>query len=152
MRPPCWRVPAAVRTRGARPDVANGDPGVRLIEPQPESNLPYFDAIVSSSSETALTALPLFHIYGSEELSVLAPSVVELAPKLYVMLHAEEARERALADGDTVAVKIDGTSIIAPLRTSESMACGVLGLPAGIPGAPYLNLPASAEIVRSAAP
>ncbi len=128
-----------------------GDPGVRLIEPQPETNMPYFDAIVSSSPETALTALPLFHIYGSEELSVLAPSVAELSPRLYVMLHAEEARERALADGDAVAVTIDGTSIIAPLRTSATMARGVVGVPSGLPGAPYLHLPASAEIAPGAA-
>ena len=36
--------------------------------------------------------LPLYHIFGSEELSLSAPGVAELAPKPYVALNAEDAK------------------------------------------------------------
>lgn len=130
-----------------------GDPGVRLIEPQADSAVPYFQAIeIKGSHGAPLTALPQFHIHGSEELSASSPAVAELSPKPYAMLHSDDASARGLSEGDAVTVKVNGQEIATTLRTNGTMARGIVCLPAGLKDLPYIELPAAAEISRSAAP
>ncbi len=61
-----------------------GDPGVRLIEPSLELGWQYYSAVpaVFRPQPDEWLLVPIFHIFGSEELSRHAQSIAQLAPLL----------------------------------------------------------------------
>jgi NADH-quinone oxidoreductase subunit G len=111
-----------------------GAPGLRLIEPAGEGRPAYFAAVppVFEAREGALLAVPLYHIFGSEELSVLAPGIAELAPQPYLALNPADAEALGVADGDALTGAGDGPPVAA--RLLPSLPRGIVGVPAGVPG------------------
>jgi NADH-quinone oxidoreductase subunit G len=77
--------------------------------------------------------VPRAAIYGSEELSRLAPAVASLILPPEVRLHPEEAAARSLADGDSVRLQVDGREYALPIRLDDGVAHGVAVVPAGYP-------------------
>ncbi|MBI2893342.1 MAG: NADH-quinone oxidoreductase subunit NuoG [Deltaproteobacteria bacterium] len=113
-----------------------GDPGVRLLEPIEGAPPAYFSPPrVDSLPEPppdSLLVVALHHVFGSEELSALAPGVAELAPKPYVALGEEEALERGVSEREEVDLSIDGGPILTlPVRIRPGLPRGAVGLPAG---------------------
>lgn len=127
-----------------------GDPGRRLIEPAEEKNWAYFAEVPGEFEirRDRWFAVPLYHIFGSEELSA-ASGAAELAPAPYVALNSEDAREIGFADGRVVRVLADSRAWVLPLKYMASIPRGLAGLPAGLPGAPVLDLPAWIGIAPS---
>ena len=121
-----------------------GDPGQRLIEPAAAGNLRYFgEAPRAFEPQTDRWLLvPLYHIFGSEELSILTPGVEELAPQPYLALSAEDAGRLGMAEGDAMTVEVGQMALRLPVRIVPGMATGIAGLPVGLPGLPHLALPA----------
>ena len=120
-----------------------GDPGVRLFEGGGTSagaELP------SRSPSTApepgdFLIVPVYHIFGSEELSRLSPAVAQLAPEPYVALNPEDASAigpNAVVFGHRVPVKPD-----------PSLVRGVAGAPYGIPPFAGIELPQRSRIERA---
>jgi NADH-quinone oxidoreductase subunit G len=70
-----------------------GDPGVRLIEPQTGTTVSYFDNVPRAfePSDGRWLVAPLYHIFGSEELSVLAHGIAQLVPAPYLAIHPDDA-------------------------------------------------------------
>ena len=70
-----------------------GDPGVRLIEPSQESRGSTSPAIPPQFKARAgeWLLVPIFHIFGSEELSRHAHGIAQLLPRPYVALNPVEA-------------------------------------------------------------
>jgi NADH-quinone oxidoreductase subunit G len=98
-----------------------GDPGKRLIEPR-SARRPFENALQPFARRERLWLfVPIHHIFGSEELSALAPAIAELAPKPYVALHPEEA------PGEEVTVNIDQVTLRLPVRHMD-VPRGVAGL------------------------
>ncbi|MFW6097314.1 MAG: molybdopterin-dependent oxidoreductase, partial [Chloroflexota bacterium] len=120
-----------------------GDPGVRLIEPTEDAAHSYFGPAPESFSarEGQLLLTPLYHIYGSEELSPLTPAVAELSATPYVALNSAEAERLQLAEGDLVSVELGAETMTLPLHINPSLPAGVAGLPVGLPEMPYVKLP-----------
>ncbi len=110
-----------------------GDPGVRLLEGCNE--LEYFSqvpaAFVASGS---LRALPLYHLFGSEEMSVRALPVKERIPEAYVAIAAADAVRLGLESGRKASVKIGDDLLELKVRVSDSLPVGTLGLPVGVSG------------------
>ena len=54
-----------------------GDPGVRLIEPAPQASSTYFARVPKAfaPSRDDWLLVPLYHIFGSEELSLSSPGI-----------------------------------------------------------------------------
>jgi NADH-quinone oxidoreductase subunit G len=121
-----------------------GNPGVRLIDPAPQSQGTYFGEVPSafapSSDEWML--VPLYHIFGSEELSVLAPAVAELAPKPYVALNGEDAKSVGVEAGEQITIKVDGATYTLPAKIKTELPRGIAGLPFGLPELGGMSLPA----------
>ena len=71
-----------------------GDPGRRLIEPSAGTPPPYFDRVPPAFEPHAdeWLSVPLHHIFGSEELSVLAPGIAERMPHLIRRAQAGRSR------------------------------------------------------------
>src|ERR1700722_17297548 len=70
-----------------------GDPGVRLIEPLPQRDWQYFSAIPATYTgrPEEWLLIPIFHIFGSEELSRVARAISQLVPRPYVALNPADA-------------------------------------------------------------
>jgi NADH-quinone oxidoreductase subunit G len=128
-----------------------GDPGVRLIEPaangQPELLGEPPAAFEPRQDERLL--VPLYHIFGSDELSHWAPAIAELIPKPYIALNADDSARLALKENDEASVALDGSTQKLAVRIRAEIPAGVAGLPAGLPGLPYWSLPAWARITGS---
>ena len=156
-----------------------GNPGCRLIEPAQST------PAAEGAGETAATAasqpayasdipapfqprqgewyvVPRYHIFGSEELSILSPSVAELAPRPYLELNPEDAAiltgkapaspENMQATAQSTGpgagevppvfeLTLDGAIYRLPLRLSTSLPRGMVGLPVGLPGMRTAPLP-----------
>jgi NADH-quinone oxidoreductase subunit G len=115
-----------------------GDPGLRLIHPRENADTRYFQDIPEryTPGKGEYLVLPLQHIFGSEELSVIAPSIAKLSPQLTLALNRATAGDLEVSDGQMVELVLEGISLNLPVHLLDSMAAGVFGLPAGHPGVP----------------
>ncbi|MBD2839635.1 NADH-quinone oxidoreductase subunit NuoG [Pseudomonas sp. JM0905a] len=113
-----------------------GDPGVRLIEAKGQS-LPWFSINAAfNPAQGTWQAVPLHHLFGSEENSSRAAPVQERIPQPYVALAKDEADRLGVNEGALLALTINGQTLRLPLAIKEEMGIGLVGLPAGLPGIP----------------
>ena len=78
--------------------------------------------------------LPHAHIYGSEELSSMAPAVASRAPAPYVGISVEDASRHGVEAGTVITVRVeseDGPRTL-PARLIPGLPAGIIVLPAGI--------------------
>ncbi|MGH9936936.1 MAG: molybdopterin-dependent oxidoreductase, partial [Blastocatellia bacterium] len=120
-----------------------GDPGRRLIEPARIDKTGYFNetpaAFRPRDGEWLVT--PLYHIFGSEELSVLSPGIAERAPQPYLALNPDTAVARRVSEGEEVELVLDGAVYRLPVRFHPALPRGVAGLPVGLRELPWAALP-----------
>lgn len=127
-----------------------GDPGLRLLEPTQRGDRAYFGSV-----QTAFAAqpgqwllAPLWHIFGSEPLSMLAPAVAEQAPDPYLALHRDDAARLEVGPGEEVQFHLAGRTYRLPVRLDLDVPIGVAGLPAGLPTLQGLELPAWSSLTQ----
>jgi len=127
-----------------------GDPGVRLIEMgEPASGMQISEvpsAFTPRLPEVLL--VPLYHIFGSEELSSLSPSIGERIPQPYLALSAEDAAALDVREGSAIEVELEGTIYKVPVAVRARVPSGVAGMPVGLPGLRVTGLPAWGRIIR----
>jgi NADH-quinone oxidoreductase subunit G len=113
-----------------------GDPGQRLIEPSGEARHDYFDhipeAFVHRDGEWLI--LPAYHIFGSEELSVLSPAIAERAPSAYLGLNLEDAEFLGISEGAHASAEIAGILVSLPLRIIAGLPNGIAIVSKGLEG------------------
>jgi NADH-quinone oxidoreductase subunit G len=121
-----------------------GDPGKRLLEPSTQAVAKYFMAVpeLFKPLDGHLWVVPLYHIFGSEELSSRSPAVTERMPKPYVMIHSKDAKALNVTAGQTLSFAIDGEGYELPVLLSETISPGLAGVPAGLDGLRFAELPA----------
>ena len=148
---PGWNsVQAATKFQdGAGGPLHGGDPGRRLIEPSSKSA----EAAGGETIPPAFKAragewlvVPLYHVFGSEELSVHSRGVAELTPKPYLALSPEDLKRLGAADGDEIELTLNGAPLRLPAKTWPTLAHGLAGYPVGLPGMPTVPLPAWAAL------
>ena len=127
-----------------------GDPGIRLIEPDQQVKGAYFGDIPArrQMEDARWLFVPLHHIFGSAELSVLSPGIAGLCPQPYVALHPEDALTLGMAEGDMASVVLGDSDLELSVKIMPSLPRQVAGLPVGLPGAPFLDLPASGMVSK----
>ncbi|AKD03964.1 NADH-quinone oxidoreductase subunit NuoG [Pontibacter korlensis] len=125
-----------------------GDPGVRLIEPT--GNLLFSTAVPQKffPLEGHLYMLPLHHTFGSEEMSNHSPSIMQRIPEPYVAINAADAIRLKLDEGQLLSFSIEGQIYQLPVRLSQTIPSGTAGMPNGLPGVPFAELPAWAILNR----
>jgi NADH-quinone oxidoreductase subunit G len=152
---PGWNSVQAVtkfQTEAGGP-LRGGDPGRRLIELPPKSkgagdqNVP--PAFRARDGEWLV--VPLYHVFGSEELSVLSRGVAELSPKPYLALRPEDLQRLGAAEGNDIELTLNGVTLRLPAKSAPGLAKGLAGLPVGLPGMPAVSLPAWAALRRALA-
>ena len=130
-----------------------GDPGVRLIAPPPQTAWNYFPEIpqVFRPDADGWLLTPCFHIFGSEELSRLAPGISELAPRAFIALNTTDGARIGVKPGELMRVSIGNSVYELELLMRPDVPRGVALLPAGIPPIDGISLPARGALTPAAA-
>jgi NADH-quinone oxidoreductase subunit G len=127
-----------------------GEAGALVVTPKDSS--PTNDAVRAPdrfrARADAICFWPVFEIFGSEELSALAPAVASRAPAPYVVLSTEDAERLTLTEGDEVEIHLAETTHRLFLRVMGSLAAGAGGLPRGFGSLQGIALPTWGRIGR----
>jgi NADH-quinone oxidoreductase subunit G len=109
-----------------------GDSGFRIFSTPEPAELPEAAALEPparfAKRDDELHFLPLYDIFGSEELSALAPAVAARASEPYVLLSREDARRLDVEGEALVTISIDGASQPLRVQVEDSVTPGVAGL------------------------
>ncbi|WP_193166284.1 NADH-quinone oxidoreductase subunit NuoG [Microbulbifer hainanensis] len=130
----------------------HADGTARLLrEPQA---MPSWRAPTGSAprSPAELELVPLYCLYGSDELSARAKAIASVIDEPYAVLSEHDASERAIAAGDSVEIELPEAHFLVRARISTDQPRGTLGVPYGLPGLEELAayLPGRATLSRLA--
>jgi NADH-quinone oxidoreductase subunit G len=130
-----------------------GDPGVRLIEPPQQTIWNYFSEIppVFQADADGWLLVPCFHIFGSEELSRLAPGISELVPRAFIALNATDGARMGIKPGELMNVTIGSSVYELELSLRPDVPRGVALIPAGIPPVDGISLAARGKLTSAMA-
>ena len=148
---PGWNSPQAVdkyQSRIGGPPTG-GDPGVRLLEQAHGGPITYHGTVPEAfqALDNHFLLAPVYHLFGSEELSALSPEIGGISPEPYLGLSPDDAKSLGIEkDGETVELDLGGASIALPARFMAGLPVGIAGYPAGLPGTEWLELPCLATI------
>ena len=106
------------------------DEGVRIYRvPDTSTRFSVEPLRGSSTIDDSLELLAVEQIFGTEALSCLSDCLTELAGSPAVWMHADDADELNLADGDRVSLELARGNIEAILQVADKMAAGTLVIP-----------------------
>jgi len=126
-----------------------GNPGKRLIEPSGKHSEPFEIAKQDDPDENEVQIIPRAHIFGSEELSRLAPGIAELTPKAQIIIHPDLATSLGINDCDEVRFEINGEIYSLTAKLDESVAPGTACVPAGYPETRGITGPINSRLIRT---
>ncbi len=125
-----------------------GDPGRRLIEPQPDRKASYFTDIPDGFKikKSQWLVLPNYHIFGSEPKSMHTKGVAERAPRPYIMLSGADSDKFNIEKGGFAQLKIGERQLQLTVTFDETLPPGIALVPAGLIDLPLSYLPQWATI------
>ena len=131
--------------------LVGGDPGKRLIGPLNGNELVFFSEIPQAywPRDGEWLVVSISNIFGSEELSSLAPAISERVPEPYVGLNPEDANSLGKEDGEKLLLSINGISKSLPVRVITSLQPGIIALPIGLSGLEGIALPAWGKVLEN---
>jgi NADH-quinone oxidoreductase subunit G len=110
-----------------------GNPGKRLFESGDAVSVPV--PVIPprfSPLPGKCLVLPLYHIFGSDELSALSPGIQERVPQPYIALNASDAEKAGLAEGSPQDILLNGITHRFPVTLRAGLPVGMAGLPKGL--------------------
>jgi NADH-quinone oxidoreductase subunit G len=130
-----------------------GDPGVRLLEPESGASPSYFISIPGAFAPRSgeWLVVPLYHIFGSEELSSQATALAQRIPLPYVVLSAQDAKGLGLHADEEVTMETGTRAYRIPVRIDPELPDGTAGLPVGLHGLDGIVAPIWCRIKKEAA-
>jgi NADH-quinone oxidoreductase subunit G len=126
-----------------------GDPGARLVEPTQVDKVSYFHDIPSAFQprKDEWLIVPIHHIFGSEELSILSPGVSELAPRPYVAMSPDDAMYLECEEGQEVRLNLADMVLFLAVKLTP-IRKGAVGVPVGLPELLGVSFPQWGRISR----
>jgi NADH-quinone oxidoreductase subunit G len=120
-----------------------GDPGVRLIESVSNSTIQYFEANTAPFSQKSgeWYIVPVYQIYGSEELSSMAPAVQERISQPFILMNSCDVLKIGKNENDLIRLEISQTRIETKIKIDDSLPEGIAGLSVYLPGMSFVDLP-----------
>ncbi|MBD3219019.1 MAG: molybdopterin-dependent oxidoreductase, partial [candidate division Zixibacteria bacterium] len=131
-------------------ELKGGDPGVRLIEPKADAKAKYFENLPKAFKprQDEFYFVPLYHIFGSEELSSEAEALSERVPKAYLALSKKSAEKIGVSSRDIVNINLNGRDLSLPVKIVNSLPDNIAGIPIGLSGMNYIDLPSFGIITK----
>ncbi|MEA2780463.1 MAG: NADH-quinone oxidoreductase subunit [Rhodospirillaceae bacterium] len=126
-----------------------GDPGVRLLEPRSGAPPAYFGNVPAAfrAREGEWLLMPQHHIFGSDELSALAPVIRQRTPAPYLALNPDDAAKLGADAGALIDISVGNASLRLPLQLHPALPRGTAGWPTWVKSEIFLDAPAWARIV-----
>jgi len=144
---PGWNSIQATNTYQKEPGgpLRGGDAGVRMFEPAAANGQAWFSAIPPAFEprEGEWLLLPMYHFIGSEELSLAARGLAELATQPHVAVNCSD-----FAEGVEVELSCASGTFRVPVRLRHDLPRGVACLSAGIAPLTGVTMPAWGKIER----
>jgi NADH-quinone oxidoreductase subunit G len=126
------------------------NPGRRLVEP---STGPRVGAEslrrIAPAEHTGVWLVPRPAIFGSEELSSLAPGIAELSPTPEVVMCKNMAGKLGVSEGDPVPFDAGGRIMSLTCRLDESVAPDTVLVPANLPRTVGIVAPIQLKLARA---
>lgn len=126
-----------------------GTAGVRLIEPAAEGEVSsqFQSPGANSAAPGQWSILPLYRIFGSEELSANSPAVRELVSQPFIQLAPVEAARLGVNEGDGLVLEMPDGETSAAVQINASIPVGCAAYSFGLPGSRWLA-PESSLVLR----
>ena len=120
-----------------------GDPGIRLFETNELKKNMYFktEARETEVKKQEWLIVPVYQIFGSDELSSVAPSVQQRIKEPFVLINQKDAYIMALTEGDTVHLEILAIKLKVKVKIDKNAISGLAGLSVNLPGMVFIDLP-----------
>jgi NADH-quinone oxidoreductase subunit G len=151
---PGWNSPQAVDKYQSvvGGPLAGGNPGMGLLRPALGGRMTYPGAVPVAfrARKGSFLVVPLYHIFGSEEMSALSPEIAEVSSKPYIALRSEDADMLGIdREEDKARLIINGAAFTLKVQFVSGLTHGVAGLPVGLPGMEWVDLPSWAEVRKA---
>jgi NADH-quinone oxidoreductase subunit G len=127
-----------------------GDPGLRLIETAKERNNSYFEINRQTDEyqKGELIIVPVYRIFGSEELSSVAPALSQRIQEPALYLNQNDAETSGVKEGDMIRLEIMNNKIEIKVKIENSLPAGMAGLTVNLPGMPFVDLPGGGKLTK----
>jgi NADH-quinone oxidoreductase subunit G len=127
-----------------------GDPGIRLIEPTQNRKISYFN--INSKNvdlkEGEWLIVPVYQIFGSDELSSVGPSLAQRIREPFVFLNQRDAEILSIEDNNLVRLLISKIELKLKVKIENSLQPGLAGLSVNLPDVPFIDLPCHGKIFK----
>jgi NADH-quinone oxidoreductase subunit G len=142
---PGWNSVQAMYNYLDEPDgqMKGGDPGVRLFEQSADSKRDYleYNSQKYEVRKDELKIVPVYQIFGSEELSAVSPSIIERIQEPFIFMNPKDSEILQLSDGESVILEILNIKLKVKVKIEKSIVQGQAGLSVNLPGMPYMGVP-----------
>ena len=120
-----------------------GDPGIRLINTNGKQTNSYFKVNNQSMKphEDQLLIVPVFKIFGSEEMSSIAPTIGLRIEEAFIYMNESDADRFEVSDNDFIKIDIAKTSFKIKVKIETSLKQGIAGLSVNLPDMYFVDLP-----------
>ncbi len=119
--------------------------GICLIE-NIASEKTYNEFEKAESAKGDYQVFPLYHLFGSDELTAKTPAIQEKATSGYIALNEADVAKLGLQAGDGVAVENNGS---VPYIVRSSIQPGTVGVSVGLEGLNFRNLPGAVSLQKA---
>lgn len=126
----------------------SGNTGMRLVEPSGTKPTP-LSVQQDQLPVGKVWLIPRPYIFGSEELSVFTPGVVERSPSAQLIINPETATKLGLNENDEALFEYMGQEIILPVAVDSGIAADTAAVPAGLDETMQIAAPAQVSIRRA---
>jgi NADH-quinone oxidoreductase subunit G len=127
-----------------------GDPGIRLIEPGDGNKNSYFEMDIQSYDHKSdeLPVLPVYQIFGSEELSSSGSSVAQRIAEPFLILNQKDAELLNVKDDEPIRLEMPGRNLKIKVKIENSLRRGITGLSVNLPGMQFIDMPCLGKIFK----
>jgi NADH-quinone oxidoreductase subunit G len=133
--------------------LSGGTPGKRLFD-KPSLKVDTKNYVIPQAFQPLQDQwrlLPLYRIFGSDELSARAAAISELTAKPFIDLSAEDAQKLEVVDGDGVTLSVANQEQCFKVNINVSIPIGCLGYSVGLPGAAWFAADSTLSVKKDPA-
>lgn len=123
-----------------------GNPGKRLIEPA-ENGSVSFSNVEGYAVSGEFVVIPIYHIYGSDELSALSPPLAQRIPPAAISINESALVKHGRAGAQTISIHYKNENITLPVCINNSLPENVLLMPYGFKETQGISFPFETNIV-----
>lgn len=116
-----------------------GDPGIKILKINKNSKLKWFYNIPDdiNYNKKQWLIVPYYHLFGSEEMTQLSPSIKKLSPKPYAIINDMDINYlNNYLNNKMIQFNYLDQKFCLPVRFSKKLKSGLIGLPIGLKGIP----------------